>query len=256
MNRRQWTVTPYDRDLVQPRCWLLVGEQERVPTVFLVCDADVFRPARAWRSWRLSPFQSGARTRRLPGAEHNDGEDQMNVHFNDTRSADAPAGTLFEVITDYPSYPDFNLALIHVTVISQDDTGAEFVADRKFRIGKQVRAYGRYERDQDFVVGRADLRGIVVGLLDLDHPSRGCASFHAADRRLSAHGAGARPGDEAVPEEALLRHQRHTLHLGDGTAGVGSKDLGTSVIFQSCWPRTRVLAGTPGGSASLRNRVG
>ena len=47
----------------------------------------------------------------------------MNVHFNDTRSADAPAGTLFEVITDYPSYPDFNLALIHVTVISQDDTG-------------------------------------------------------------------------------------------------------------------------------------
>lgn len=170
MNRRQWTVTPYDRDLVQPRCWLLVGEQERVPT----------------------------------------------------------------------------------TIISQDDTGAEFAANRKIKIGKLVRAYGRYERDQDFVVGRADPRGIV----GLHHPSRGCASFHAADRRLSAHVAGARPDDEAAPEEALLRHQLHTLHLGDGTAGVDGKDLGTPVTFQSCWPHTRVLAGPPGGPPSLRNRVG
>ena len=180
----------------------------------------------------------------------------MNIHLNDTRSADAPAGTLFEVMTDYPSYPDFDPTLIHVTVISQDDTGAEFVANRKIKIGKLVRAHGRYERDQDFVVGRADPRGIVVDLLDLHHPSRGCASFHAADRRLSAHVAGARPDDEAAPEEALLRHQLHTLHLGDGTAGVGSKDPGTPVTFQSCWPRTRVLAGPPGGPATLRHRVG
>ena len=158
----------------------------------------------------------------------------MDIHLNDTRSADAPAGTLFEVITDYPSYPDFDPTLIHVTVISQDDTGAKFVANRRIKIGKQVRAHGRYKRDQDFVVGRADPRGIVVDL----------------------HVAGARPDDEAVPEEALLRHQLHTLHLGDGTAGVGSKDLGTPVTFQSCWPRTRVLAGPPGGPATLRNRVG
>jgi ribosome-associated toxin RatA of RatAB toxin-antitoxin module len=67
----------------------------------------------------------------------------MDIHFNDTRPAGASAATLFDVITDYPRYPDFNPALIHVTVIRQDDTGAEFVADRKTRIGKRVRAYGR-----------------------------------------------------------------------------------------------------------------
>jgi Polyketide cyclase / dehydrase and lipid transport len=43
----------------------------------------------------------------------------MDIHFNDTRPAGAPAATLFDVITDYPRYPDFNPALIHVTVISK-----------------------------------------------------------------------------------------------------------------------------------------
>ena len=38
----------------------------------------------------------------------------MNIHFNDTQSADAPAETLFEVITDYINYPRFNSALIKV----------------------------------------------------------------------------------------------------------------------------------------------
>lgn len=33
------------------------------------------------------------------------GEDQMDIHFNDTRPAGASAATLFEVITDYSSYP-------------------------------------------------------------------------------------------------------------------------------------------------------
>ena len=41
-------------------------------------------------------------------------EDAMNIHFNDTQSADAPAETLFEVITDYINYPRFNSALIKV----------------------------------------------------------------------------------------------------------------------------------------------
>ena len=78
----------------------------------------------------------------------------MDIHFNDTRMADAPAATLFDVITDYVSYPKFNPALIHVSVVRKDDNGAEFVADRKTKIGKRVRAYDRYERDQDLVIKR------------------------------------------------------------------------------------------------------
>jgi ribosome-associated toxin RatA of RatAB toxin-antitoxin module len=78
----------------------------------------------------------------------------MDIHFNDTRTADAPAATLFEVITDYPAYPSFNSALIRVRVVKKDDTGAEFVADRKTKIGKRVRAYDRYERHQDLIIER------------------------------------------------------------------------------------------------------
>ena len=32
----------------------------------------------------------------------------MEIHFNDTRPANASAATLFEVITDYAGYPRFN----------------------------------------------------------------------------------------------------------------------------------------------------
>ena len=78
----------------------------------------------------------------------------MDIHFNDTQPADAPAGTLFEVITDYADYPSFNPALVKVQVVKKDDTGAEFVADRKTKIGKRVRAYDRYERRDDFVIER------------------------------------------------------------------------------------------------------
>jgi hypothetical protein len=80
----------------------------------------------------------------------------MNIHFSDTRPAGVPAATLFEVISGHPSsHPDFDPALIQVRVVKQDDTGAEFVADRKTKISNRVRAYDRYERDQDFVVERA-----------------------------------------------------------------------------------------------------
>ena len=80
----------------------------------------------------------------------------MNIHFNDSATANASAEMLFEVITDYQSYPGFNEALIHVNVVSRDERGAEFVADRKTKIGKQVRAHDRYERDSngDYVVER------------------------------------------------------------------------------------------------------
>ena len=78
----------------------------------------------------------------------------MNIHFNDTQSADASAETLFEVITDYVNYPSFNSALIKVDVVKKDQSGAEFVADRKTRIGRQVHAWDNYERNGDFVVER------------------------------------------------------------------------------------------------------
>src|SRR5215470_4683838 len=79
----------------------------------------------------------------------------MEIHFNHTRSANAPAATLWEVITDYTGYPRFNSAIVNVRVASKDEAGAEFVADRKTKIGKTVRAYDRYEhRGRDLVIER------------------------------------------------------------------------------------------------------
>jgi ribosome-associated toxin RatA of RatAB toxin-antitoxin module len=78
----------------------------------------------------------------------------MNIHFNHTAPAGASAETLFEVITDYPAYPRFNPAVVNVTVVRRDENGAEFLADRKTRIGKQVRAFDRYERQRDLVIER------------------------------------------------------------------------------------------------------
>ena len=78
----------------------------------------------------------------------------MDIHFNDTRPANAPAETLFEVLTDYTSYPSFNSALINVKVVRKDDSGAEFVADRKTKIGKKVRAYDRYTHRRDITIER------------------------------------------------------------------------------------------------------
>jgi ribosome-associated toxin RatA of RatAB toxin-antitoxin module len=78
----------------------------------------------------------------------------MEIHFNDMRPANAPAAALFEVITDYASYPRFNKAVTNVRVVRKDDQGAEFVADRTTRIGKSVRAYDRYTQDGDFTVER------------------------------------------------------------------------------------------------------
>jgi ribosome-associated toxin RatA of RatAB toxin-antitoxin module len=78
----------------------------------------------------------------------------MDIHFNDTRPAAASAETLFDVVTDYTNYPDFNSALINVEVVKKDRDGAEFVADRKTKIGKKVRAFDHYERNGSLVVER------------------------------------------------------------------------------------------------------
>ena len=78
----------------------------------------------------------------------------MDIHFNHTEPVNASAETLFDVITDYVNYPSFNSALIKVTVVTKNEQGAEFLADRKTKIGKQVRAFDRYERNGDLVLER------------------------------------------------------------------------------------------------------
>ena len=79
----------------------------------------------------------------------------MDIHFSDTHPANASAATLWEVITDYASYPTFNSAIINVRVAKKDSSGAEFLADRKTKIGKTVRAYDRYQQaGRDLVVER------------------------------------------------------------------------------------------------------
>jgi ribosome-associated toxin RatA of RatAB toxin-antitoxin module len=78
----------------------------------------------------------------------------MKIHYNDSAFANASAEELFDVITDYVNYPSFNDAIVNVTVVRKDENGAEFVADRTTRIGKQVRAFDRYERNGKFVVER------------------------------------------------------------------------------------------------------
>ena len=76
----------------------------------------------------------------------------MDIHFNHTEPVQAPAETLFDVITDYGAYPSFNSSVTKVTVVTKNERGAEFLADRKTKIGKRVRAFDRYERDGDDVV--------------------------------------------------------------------------------------------------------
>jgi ribosome-associated toxin RatA of RatAB toxin-antitoxin module len=78
----------------------------------------------------------------------------MNIHFNHTEPVDAPAETLFEVITDYANYPSFNSAVARMEVVSKDAGGAEFISDRRTKIAKRVRAFDRYERNGDLVVER------------------------------------------------------------------------------------------------------
>jgi ribosome-associated toxin RatA of RatAB toxin-antitoxin module len=99
------------------------------------CDGRILAPAPA----ALAGTRSGGRD------EH---------PLQRTQWADASAETLFEVITDYINYPQFNSALIKVDVVKKDQDGAEFVADRKTKIGEQVHAWDRYERNGDFVVER------------------------------------------------------------------------------------------------------
>jgi ribosome-associated toxin RatA of RatAB toxin-antitoxin module len=98
----------------------------------------------------------------------------VNIHFNDTQPANASAETLFDVLTDYPNYPSFNSAIVNTTVLGKDESGAEFLADRKTRIGKEAHAFDRYERNGDLVIERT-YEGVdgsstwTVHAVDADH---------------------------------------------------------------------------------------
>src|SRR5262245_65845571 len=78
----------------------------------------------------------------------------MEIHFNDTRPAAAPAETLYDVITDYAAYPRFNTAVRTMQVVRHDEAGAEFVAGRSTTVEKDAHAYDRYERGDDLVINR------------------------------------------------------------------------------------------------------
>jgi ribosome-associated toxin RatA of RatAB toxin-antitoxin module len=78
----------------------------------------------------------------------------MDLHFKDTQPVNASGDTLWEVITDYPSYPSFNPAVATMTVLRKDEEGAEFVADMRSRVGKTAHASDRYVREGDFAIVR------------------------------------------------------------------------------------------------------
>ena len=103
----------------------------------------------------------------------------MNIHFNHTASAEASAETLFEVITDYADYPAFNSALIHVEVVTKNEQGAEFVADRKTKIGKRVRAFDRYTRTTDGAL-------IIDRTYEGNESARSTWTIHPVDERRCA----------------------------------------------------------------------
>jgi hypothetical protein len=120
---------------------------------------------------------------------------------------------LFEVITDDAAYPRFNPAVVEMTVVAKDQSGAEFVAKRKTRIAKQVRAFDRHERQRNLTIKRTygpkSKAQSPWTIHRVDAPP-----LHAHDRCLDHHAAPARLGDEATPAAALLRHQFQSVHPG------------------------------------------
>jgi hypothetical protein len=64
-----------------------------------------------------------------------------------TQPANASAKTLFEVITVYGNYPSFNPSVTGVAVLRKGESGAEFIAGRTAKIGKQAHAFDRCEVD-------------------------------------------------------------------------------------------------------------
>jgi Polyketide cyclase / dehydrase and lipid transport len=135
----------------------------------------------------------------------------MDIHFNHTELVDAPAETLFQVITDYADYARFNPAVVKMTVVAKDKNGAEFLAKCKTRIAKQVRAFDRYERHGDHH-HQADVRAQISGSIDVDHPLCRHRPLHPHHRRVDYHATRARPRDEAPPSAVVLRHQLQSIH--------------------------------------------
>jgi ribosome-associated toxin RatA of RatAB toxin-antitoxin module len=79
----------------------------------------------------------------------------MKIHFNDTQSANAPAEALFDTITDYANYPNFNSHVVTMDLISHDDERAEFRAGRNTTVEKNTRAFDHYSRrNGDLVIDR------------------------------------------------------------------------------------------------------
>jgi ribosome-associated toxin RatA of RatAB toxin-antitoxin module len=167
----------------------------------------------------------------------------MNIDFNDTRPANASAATLFEVVIDDPAYPSFNSAVTNVRVVRKDDSGAEFVADRKTRIGQPVHAYDRYERRGDLVVertyeGMSSARSTwTIHPVDATHST---LTIDAAQSMGPVQDLVMRPSLKKLPS-----HQLHAVHPGGRATGQGSQDLGS-------WSEGRGPRLDPGGDVDLK----
>jgi ribosome-associated toxin RatA of RatAB toxin-antitoxin module len=69
----------------------------------------------------------------------------VDVRFNDTQRANVSAQTLFEVITDYANYPNFNPSVTNVTVLRKDNGGAEFRTTMNRKISNHAHVFDKYE---------------------------------------------------------------------------------------------------------------
>ena len=77
----------------------------------------------------------------------------MNIHFNHSEPVNAPAETLFDVITDYASYPSFNAGLVKVEVVTKD---AEPGGDILHFVLEGVRRHDELEAFLQFIRDRND----------------------------------------------------------------------------------------------------
>jgi hypothetical protein len=78
----------------------------------------------------------------------------MRVRFHHSGLVESSLETIVEVLTDYVRHPDLDPTLWRVTVVWQDEAGAELVLDRRSRLRRQVHALDRYHRDGDVTLER------------------------------------------------------------------------------------------------------
>jgi ribosome-associated toxin RatA of RatAB toxin-antitoxin module len=78
----------------------------------------------------------------------------MRVRFERSVTVAVDAARLFEIITDYESYPAFVPAVATITVVARDDDGVEVVVGWTTRLGRESRFWDRYTRGDETRIER------------------------------------------------------------------------------------------------------